>query len=207
MPSWKLWLRRGVAVFVLLIVVIASLLAGLLLPYFLAEWSAKIWFLAVSSVCAFAVVAWAGAWLCALIWRAEGRRKFAGTFSALCSTVFLIALYALILRPNPSGLTETIRPDNTRYWQLSTGSRIAYSEYDPPAGMPVKPEAILFSSWRSGDAHRSLGSTVCVNIKCGVQPSFCWPYLQRMLTKNPHPLEAAAQDAISLAETVRNSER
>lgn len=63
MPSWKLWLRRGLAAVVLLIVVIASLLAGLLLPYLLAAWSAKIWLLAVNSVCAFAVIAWGGAWL------------------------------------------------------------------------------------------------------------------------------------------------
>lgn len=144
MRSWKLWLRRGLAAVFLLIVVIASLLAGLLLPYLLAAWLAKIWLLAVSSVCAFAVVAWGGAWLGALIWRAERRGKFARTFTALCSVTFVIALYVLILRPNPSRLTETIRPDNTRYWQLSTGSRIAYSEYDPPAGTPVRPQPILF---------------------------------------------------------------
>jgi cytochrome bd-type quinol oxidase subunit 2 len=124
MPSWKLWLRRRLAVFVLLIVAIASLLAGLLLPYLLAEWSAKIWFLAVSSVCAFAVVAWAGAWLGALIWRAERRRKFAGTFSVLCSTVFVIALYALILRPNPSRLTETSAP-TTRATGNSPRARVS----------------------------------------------------------------------------------
>jgi len=33
---------------------------------------------------------------------------------------------------------------NTQYWNLSTGSHIAYSVYDPPAGMPVKPEPIVF---------------------------------------------------------------
>ena len=33
---------------------------------------------------------------------------------------------------------------NTKYWQLPTGSVIAYSEYDPPQGVSVKPEAILY---------------------------------------------------------------
>ncbi|HEX8814508.1 MAG TPA: alpha/beta hydrolase [Terriglobales bacterium] len=144
MAFWKLWLRRGLAIFVLLLVVIASVLAGLLLPYLLAAWSAKIWLLTLSSVCAFAVIAWGGAWLGALIWRAERLRKFAGSFSALWSMVFVIALYVLVLRPHPLRLTEAIRPDNTRYWRLSTGSRIAYNKYDPPAGTPVRSEPILF---------------------------------------------------------------
>jgi hypothetical protein len=31
-----------------------------------------------------------------------------------------------------------------RYWQLPTGSVIAYSEYDPPQGVAVKPEAVVY---------------------------------------------------------------
>jgi proline iminopeptidase len=39
---------------------------------------------------------------------------------------------------------DTVPFDNTRYWQLPTGSRIAYSEYDPPAGVAARPDPIVF---------------------------------------------------------------
>jgi hypothetical protein len=71
MDSWKLWFRRGIAVVILLIVLAAALYAAGLVRYFLSVWSTSILLLALSATLAFALVTWDGAWLSAMIWRAE----------------------------------------------------------------------------------------------------------------------------------------
>jgi triacylglycerol esterase/lipase EstA (alpha/beta hydrolase family) len=144
MPSWKYWFRRGIAVIIALIVFVAALCAAGLAPYFLAAWSASIPLLALSATLAFALLAWGGAWLGALIWHAGSRRRFATAFGGILTTLFLAALYFAVLWPSPPRLAETVPFDNTRYWQLPTGSRIAYSEYDPPAGVAARPDPIVF---------------------------------------------------------------
>jgi proline iminopeptidase len=63
--------------------------------------------------------------------------------AGLLTLAFAVSLYWLLLKPAPD-------PGNpppfatTRYWQLPTGSRIAYSEFDPPPGMAVKPDPIVY---------------------------------------------------------------
>jgi len=149
MPSWKLWFRRGVATFVVLIVCTAALCAAGLLPYFLAGYFSNITLLAVGAMVAFALVAWSSGWLGATIWRANRRVKFASLFCGVLTTVFVIALYITVLRPSPMTLADVppakvVPFENTRYWQLPSGPRIAYSEYDPPSGTVIKPTPILF---------------------------------------------------------------
>jgi proline iminopeptidase len=144
MLSWKLWSRRAIAGIIVLPVCVAALCGAGLMPYFLAAWSARVPLLAFSAAFAFAVIVWGGAWLAALIWPAEKRTRFANTFAAILTLAFVSALYFLVLRPSHPQLANTVRFNNTQYWQLPTGSRIAYSEYDPPAGVALKPEPIVF---------------------------------------------------------------
>lgn len=144
MASWKLWLRRGIAVVVFAATVVAALCAAGLVPYFLAARLTSIAFLAACSILSFAVIAWLGTRICSMVWRTLRPARFATISSGLLTTLFVVALYLLILRPTPLQLAETRPFENTHYWQLSTGSRIAYSEYDPPAGASMKPEPIVF---------------------------------------------------------------
>jgi proline iminopeptidase len=62
----------------------------------------------------------------------------------LLTIIFFGWLYVWVIRPSGSHFPEAVPYANTRYWQLPTGSLIAYSEYDPPQGMAVKPEAIVY---------------------------------------------------------------
>jgi len=145
----KVWLRRSVATLVLLIALIAALCATGLLPYFLAAYSSNITLLAFSAVLVFAFITWGGGWLGAMIWHANRRARFACAFSGLLTATFVIALYVTVLRPSPTTLAEVgpsgvVPFDNTRYWQLPSGSRIAYSEYDPPRGTAIRSTPILF---------------------------------------------------------------
>lgn len=144
MLSSRVRSRRAIAVIILLPACVAALCGAGLLAYFLAAWSARVPLLVLSAVCAFAVIVWGGACLAALIWRAEKRTRFANVFATILTLAFVSTLYFLILRQSRLGLADTIRFDNTKYWQLPTGSRIAYSEYDPPAGVALKPEPIVF---------------------------------------------------------------
>ena len=144
MLSWKVRARRAIAVIIVLPACVAALCGAGLLAYFAAAWSASVPLLAFSAVCAFAVIAWAGAWLTALIWHAEERSRFANIFATVLTLAFVSALYFLVLRPSRLRLADAIRFNDTKYWQLPTGSRIAYSEYEPPAGVVLKPEPVLF---------------------------------------------------------------
>jgi pimeloyl-ACP methyl ester carboxylesterase len=144
MLSWKVWARRAIAVIIPLLACVAALCGAGLLPYFLAAWSASVPLLAFSAACAFAVIVWGGVWLAALIWHAEKRTGFASTFATVLTLAFVSALYFLVFRPSPPRLADSIRFNDTKNWQLATGSRIAYSEYDPPAGVALKPEPVVF---------------------------------------------------------------
>jgi pimeloyl-ACP methyl ester carboxylesterase len=144
MRAWGLRVRRVLTIPLLFVVLAAALCVGGLVPYFLSAWTASIPLLAFSAICAFAVVAWLGGWLGGLVWRATQRTKFANIFTPAFSALFVTALYFAVLRPYHSQRTETIRFANTQYWQLPTGSRIAYTEYEPPAGMAANPNPVVF---------------------------------------------------------------
>jgi proline iminopeptidase len=58
--------------------------------------------------------------------------------------MFFAGLYIVILRPSGSHFAAVAPYANTHYWQLSTGSLIAYSEFDPPAGVAVRPDPVVY---------------------------------------------------------------
>ena len=64
--------------------------------------------------------------------------------SGLLAVAFLAWLYVGVLRPSDSHFAEVVPYANTKYWELPTGSVIAYNEYDPPQGVAVKPQAIVY---------------------------------------------------------------
>lgn len=64
--------------------------------------------------------------------------------SAALMVLFVLGLYLAVLRPMRYPHVVPVARANTLYWKLPTGSRIAYSVYEPPAGVPVKAEPIVF---------------------------------------------------------------
>ena len=64
--------------------------------------------------------------------------------SATLTVLFALGLYFAVLQPAHYPHLVPVARANTQYWDLSTGSHIAYSVYDPPAGMPVKADPIVF---------------------------------------------------------------
>lgn len=139
----RFWTRRAAAVLVFLVALAAALTAGLVTPYFLAARTASIMILTISAVASFALLACAGTKLALSCWGTGGWRLTA-TLTASLTIVFLGCLYIEILRPSGSHFAEVVPYANTKYWQLPTGSVIAYSEYDPPQGVAVKPEALVY---------------------------------------------------------------
>ena len=137
------WVRRLAAVLIFLLAAGVALAAGLLTPYFLAARTANILLLTISALAAFA---------CSRV-RARNLHSPAGELTEAKLTVMLswiadhhlsrMAVFA-VLRPSGSQFAKVVPYANTMYWQLPTGSVIAYSEYDPPPGVAVKPEAIVY---------------------------------------------------------------
>ena len=142
-PRLLLRARRVAAVLIFLLAVGAALAAGLLTPYFLAARTASILLLTISAVASFALLTWAGMKLALSCWGTD-RRRLAATMTGLVTVLFLGGLYVGVLRPSGSHFAEVVPYANTKYWQLPTGSVIAYSEYDPPQGVALKPEAIVY---------------------------------------------------------------
>jgi pimeloyl-ACP methyl ester carboxylesterase len=138
-----LWARRLAAVFIFILAVVAALVAGLVTPYFLATQTPNIPLLSISSVASFALSTCVGTKLALSCW-GTAKTRAAATLSGLLTIIFLGCLYVGVLRPSGSQFAKVVPYANTRYWQLPTGSVIAYSEYDPPQGVAVKPEAIIY---------------------------------------------------------------
>jgi hypothetical protein len=144
MSTWRLlWGRRMAAVLTFIIAITAGLAAGLLTPYFLAARTASIPLLTISVVASFALLTCLGSKAGLFCW-GTNRRRLAATITGLLTIIFLGWLYVGVIRPSGSHFAEAIPYANTKYWQLPTGSVIAYSEYDPPQGVAVKPEAIVY---------------------------------------------------------------
>lgn len=137
------WVRHVAAVLIFLIAIVAALAAGLLTPYFLAARTANLPLLAISAIASFAFLTWAGTKLGLACWKTDSTRA-AALISGLLTLIFLGWLYFGVLRPSGSHFAQVVPYANTRHWHLPTGSMIAYSEYDPPQGVPVKPEAIVY---------------------------------------------------------------
>ena len=137
MSSKRKWLARVGAAIFLIVAVAAAVCVAILLPYFLAKWSANIAFLAFVSVLSCFLVVWVGARIASGLWAGGGGARLATQTAAVLTLVFAGSLYWLILKPTPD--PGPPRPlENIRYWQLPTGSRIAYREIDPPAqSLPV----------------------------------------------------------------------
>lgn len=144
MTSLKLWLRRAAALVTLLIAVAAGVAACTLALYMLPLWTARISLIVLGGLAASAAVTWVIAWLDARLWSVARRARFAVWVSALLTVACAAAMYVLALRPSPLPHRQAVARANTKYWTLTTGSRIAYSEYDPPAGVAVRPEPIVF---------------------------------------------------------------
>jgi proline iminopeptidase len=137
------WARRLAAVLIFLLAVAVAVAAGLLAPYFLAARTANILLLTFIAVASFALLTFAGTKLALSCWGTD-RRRLTATLTGLLTVIFLGWLYIVVLRPSGSHFAEAIPYANTNYWHLSTGSLIAYSEFDPPQGVAVKPEAIVY---------------------------------------------------------------
>jgi pimeloyl-ACP methyl ester carboxylesterase len=143
MSSTRDWLARAAAAIFLIVAVAAAACVAILLPYFLAKWSAIIPLLAFVSVLSCFLVVWVGARVSSRLWGAEDGAQFATQAAGVLTLVFAVSFYWLILKPTADpGPPHPL--ENIRYWQLPTGSRIAYREIDPPAGMAVKPDSVVY---------------------------------------------------------------
>jgi hypothetical protein len=137
------WWRRGAGVIVLLIALAVAIAAALWIPYWLAARIESVVVLASISVIIVALVSAAGIAALARLWGPTFRRAYLWRGLALVSVGFGIMLYVAVLRP-VSKIGPVAPYGTTRYWQLPTGSRIAYTEFDPPAGVAVRPFPIVF---------------------------------------------------------------
>ncbi len=144
MPGWGQWFRRAAGLLAGLISVAAALTAGLLTPYLLAARTANLRILSLSAILSFGAIAWLGTKAALTIWPGPQTMKRAAPVAGVLTFAFLSLLYLFVLRSSGSTFPDVIQYENTRYWRLPTGSMIAYSEYDPPPGVAVKPEAIVY---------------------------------------------------------------
>ncbi|HKV46624.1 MAG TPA: alpha/beta hydrolase [Candidatus Acidoferrales bacterium] len=140
----NVWLRRTVGLLIMLIGMAAALASGAYLLYSLPDHTARIWLVVLTGLIVPALICWVGVVLGARVWRL--RRPWLS--GAVTSSVFTLSaalvLYLAVLKPTSFPHGDSVDRANTRYWDLPTGSHIAYSEYDPPAGVTPKDEPIVF---------------------------------------------------------------
>ena len=136
------WVRAIGAVFWMVALVVA-VAAALWVPYWLAARVESVGTLTVVSVMVFALVLAAGTALLARLWGPAFRRPYQWSAVILLSVGFAIFLSTALLR-SVSHISAVAPYETTRYWQLPTGSRIAYTEIDPPAGVALRPVPVVY---------------------------------------------------------------
>jgi pimeloyl-ACP methyl ester carboxylesterase len=143
MPRKHGWPARTAAAILLAVAIAAALCGGILLPYFLAGWLANIPVLVFVSILSCFLILWVGGRISSRLWGALRGARFATQVAGVLTLVFAVSLYWLILKPTADpGPPHPL--ENIRYWQLPTGSRIAYREIDPPEGTSVKPHPVIY---------------------------------------------------------------
>jgi pimeloyl-ACP methyl ester carboxylesterase len=137
------WLFRTMSAILLIVAIAAAPCAAILLPYFLAKWLANISILVIVAMLSCFLIVSAAARVSARLWGAKRGDRFAMQLAAVLTLVFAVSLYWLILNPTADpGPPHPLK--NIRYWQLSTGSRIAYREIDPSPGVVLRPNPVVY---------------------------------------------------------------
>jgi pimeloyl-ACP methyl ester carboxylesterase len=141
--STHLWLARAVSAILLIVAIAAALCAAILLPYFLAKWLANIPALVFVAILSCFLIVWAGGRVSASLRGANRGARFAVQVAGVLTLIFAVSLYWLILKPTADpGPPHPL--ENIRYWQLPTGSHIAYREIEPLEGTSVKPHPVIY---------------------------------------------------------------
>ena len=106
--------------------------AGLVAAYQLAKITPRIGMLMTTTCLVCFLFTLAPATLAARLWPTD-LRKFPLGCSAIVTGLFAFALFLTVLRPMRYPHLVPVARANTQYWDLPTGSRIAYNVYEPPA--------------------------------------------------------------------------
>ncbi len=134
---------RLAALLVALLGMTVSLALGLLSAFETAKATPRTGLLMAVAVLIFFAGSWLTCTTVARLWRGT-HPKMPLAVSLVCSALFAVAILGLVLRPGQYAHPVPPARANTQYWILPSGSHIAYSVYIPPAGMPVKPDPIVF---------------------------------------------------------------
>ncbi|WP_158880004.1 alpha/beta fold hydrolase [Rhodanobacter sp. L36] len=82
--------------------------------------------------------------LAARLWAGRKSRRTAFVVAAICTVLFATGLELGVFRPVQYPHVAAVVRSHTQYWTLPSGSHIAYSVYEPPAGVAIKPDPIVF---------------------------------------------------------------
>jgi proline iminopeptidase len=135
--------KRVLSALLFLIGVGISFVVSLLATYQTAKITPHIGLLSVVSVLVFFIGAVLTTELAGKLIKTFWNRSTVLTSAAL-TFIFAIVVSLAVLRPTHYPHVVPVARANTQYWKLSKGSHIAYSVYEPPAGVPVKAEPVVF---------------------------------------------------------------
>ena len=130
----SIWVRRLGRLLLLLAAVILGLVAGVAVFFAAAGplnflGAAGVWMLLALAAVAQALIMSGAAWLASRWLSVAQRRWFAGLFAA-AGLVLGVVLVSLILRQPLDAPASVAQPRaDTQFWDLPTGSRLAYSHF------------------------------------------------------------------------------
>ena len=137
------FVMRASAVLVVVLGLALTLAASLASAYESARATARTGLLVGVLLAVFLLGSWLVNGLAAKLWKTTSRR-FSLFASTALTLLFALALSLTVLRPTHYPHLVPVARANTQYWNLPTGSRIAYSVYEPPPGVPARVEPIVF---------------------------------------------------------------
>jgi proline iminopeptidase len=135
--------KRIISVLLFLFGVAIALAASLVTTYQTAKVTPRVGLLVVVTLLVFFIGVFLAIQLMGKLSETFLKRSAVLNSTAL-TVLFAVGLYLSVLRPTHYPHVVPVARANTLYWNLPTGSRIAYSVYEPPAGVTVKAEPIVF---------------------------------------------------------------
>ena len=147
-PSW--WLQLVLFAILFFGVIFSAAMAGqLFLLISMATQSVLV--MTIAACAAFVLLVAGVSWLVAEGLALDRRARFSLAVALMAILGIVLPAWGLILNPAPLTATEAPQPrPGTQYWDLSTGSHIAYSYFPAEGGRPRRNPIVFLHGGRAG---------------------------------------------------------
>ena len=139
-----IWLRRVIAVCLFVYGVFRASTIARRVIYGGPDFTTNLALLVTAAIFVLAIGCLFSSAIFVLLWGSSGKRNRIFALALVPTLIFAGCLCWDLFLPLSPPTPQGTPPADTRYWDLSTGSHIAYWIFDPPPNVPIRPEPVVY---------------------------------------------------------------